>query len=76
MKPTESEEFARDYARLMASTIIDKSDPLFPLAVKQTTDSLLGYRKLLIAVVKGDCGCNCGNCPCCWAREDAKHKSV
>ena len=21
---------------------------------------------------KTDCGCNCGNCPCCWARDDEK----
>lgn len=46
---------------------------------KQLTDesrlvSELNIRIERLKAEKKDCGCNCGNCPCCWAREDAKQK--
>ena len=46
--PTKSEEFAKDYAYLLTVSLFPKDDPIFKSALKQITDSVLGYRNLLL----------------------------
>jgi len=50
--PTDSEEFAKNWAYLLTCTLLPKEDPLFKVCLKQTTTSLLGYRKLLIEAIE------------------------
>jgi hypothetical protein len=50
--PTDSEEFAKNWAYLLLCNLMTEEDPLFMASLKQTTTSLLGYRKLLIEVIE------------------------
>jgi hypothetical protein len=45
-----------------------KLDEMAKLLTKTSHQWKAKYDKL--KAEKVDCGCNCGNCPCCWARED------
>jgi hypothetical protein len=48
MKRTDSEDFAKDYAYVLACELFPKDDPIFPAVLKQISASILGYRKLLL----------------------------
>jgi hypothetical protein len=48
MNPTDSEAFAKDYAKLLTRGLFDPKDPLYRHALKQIETSVLGYRQQLI----------------------------